>query len=81
MVLNALFDFAVWVFELISSYLPSMQPTLYNLTNTFGDIVSFGVWVIGEDMWLFFLSTVTAWLTFKMIWGVVLFVYRLIPLT
>lgn len=80
MILNLLFDFGIWVFELISSYLPSTAPVLYSFSNTFYDILQFGVWVIGDGMWMLFVTTITGWLSFKCIWGIVLFIYRLIPI-
>lgn len=81
MILEAIFDFGIWLFGLIAETFPSMQPVTYSAVNSLETVLRFGVWVIGEDMWNFFISTVTGWLTFKMGWGVVLFVYRLIPLT
>lgn len=79
MILNGIFDFGIWLFELISSSFPSMGVALYNVADTLGDIVGFGIWVIGDNMWLVFMTSISAWLTFKLTWGIVLFVYRLIP--
>lgn len=80
MVLNAIFDFGVWLFEFIASAFPNSQPMLYNVANTLSDITAFGVWVIGGDMWIVFMTAITGWLTFKLTWGIILFIYRLIPL-
>lgn len=79
MVLNAIFSFAIWVFEMIAETLPGTQPVMYSVANTLGEIAGFGIWVIGDDMWLIFMTSITAWLTFKMTWGIVLFIYRLLP--
>ncbi len=80
MVLNAIFDFGIWLFGLIAESIPSAQPVMYSASTLLRDLLSFGVWVIGEDMWVFFISTVAGWLTFKLGWGIVLFIYKLIPL-
>lgn len=80
MVIQAIFDFGIWLFELIASAMPSAQPVMYNIASSLNDVLGFGVWVIGHDMWIFFVSTVSAWLTFKIGWGIVLFIYKLIPL-
>lgn len=79
MLLNTLFDFAMWLFEVITDLMPSLSPAVYTVNNTLSEVISFGVWVIGSDMWIHILSLVSAWLTFKIAAGVVLFVYRLIP--
>lgn len=79
MVLEAIFSFGIWLFEMIAESLPSLQPAMYNISNTLGEIVGFGIWVIGDEMWLIFMASITAWLTFKLVWGTVLFIYRLLP--
>ena len=80
MVLQAIFDFGIWLFDLIASAMPSAQPVMYSAVSTFNDILGFGIWVIGDGMWEFFIITVSGWITFKLTWGIVLFVYKLIPL-
>lgn len=80
MILELLFDFGFWLFELIAEAIPSSAPVFYNVATTLSDILGFGVWVIGEGMWNGILVSVAGWLTFKLSWGIVLFVYRLIPL-
>lgn len=79
MVLELIFDFGLWLFDLIFSTMPTLEPTLYSLTSTFSDIISFGIWVIGDDMWQFILTYIATWMTFKISWGLVLFIYKLIP--
>lgn len=80
MVLEAIFNFGIWLLDLILGIVPSMAPAVYNATTSFWDIASFGVWVIGDNMWSLLIGTFSAWLSFKLIWGVILFIYRLIPL-
>lgn len=79
MILNLLMDFGFWFFGLIGDLIPASQPVLYSASNLFNDLIRFGVWVIGDDMWNFFVATVAGWLTFKLIGGLFLFIYRLIP--
>ncbi len=81
MVIQAIFDFGLWLFGLIAEVLPSTAPAIYDISTTLGGVLSFGVWVIGEDMWLAILGSISGWLLFKLTWGIVLFIYRLIPLT
>lgn len=45
------------------------------------DIFCYGVWVIGADLMAIVISTITGWLVFKFGAGLVLFVWRLLPLT
>lgn len=80
MVLEAIFDFGLWVFSLIASAMPSMAPVMADTATTLWNFVSVGIWVIGDGMWNTIMVTVSAWLTFKMVWGIILFIYRLIPL-
>ena len=80
MILEILFDFGFWLFELIADAFPSTAPVFYNVAITLSDILGIGVWVIGEGMWTAIIGSVAGWLTFKLTWGIVLFVYKLIPL-
>lgn len=79
MVLEALFDFGIWLFSFFAEFMPSLQPTLYSAASVLGDFLSLGIWVIGEPIWEFIMFTVNAWITFKCTMGAVVFVYRLIP--
>lgn len=79
MILNLLMEFGFWFFGLIGGMFPASQPVLYSASNLFYDLIQFGVWVIGDDMWGFFVGTVAGWLTFKITGGLILFIYRLIP--
>lgn len=44
-------------------------------------ILCYGVWVVGSDLMLIFISTVMGWITFKATVGLVIWLYKLIPLT
>lgn len=45
------------------------------------DIFCYGVWVIGADLMGIIITTITGWLMFKFTAGLVVFVWRLLPLT
>lgn len=45
------------------------------------DIFCYGVWVIGADLMAIIITTITGWLLFKFSAGLILFVWRLLPLT
>ena len=79
MVLNAIFNFGIWIFEMIAEVMPPLSVAMYNTADTLAEVLSFGVWVIGDDMWITFMTLISAWLTFKLTWGLVLFIYRLLP--
>ncbi len=81
MILEAIFNFGLWLFDLIFSAMPSSAPVLYSVASTVEELAGFGIWVIGEDMWFTLINTMLGWLVFKMTWGIILFIYRLIPLT
>lgn len=80
MILELLFDFGYWVFGFITDAMPAAAPVVYNVVTTFHDFIGVGVWVIGNGMWTAILTSVAGWLTFRMVTGSVLFIYRLIPL-
>lgn len=45
------------------------------------DILCYGVWVIGADLMALTIVNITGWLTFKFGAGLILFIWRLLPLT
>lgn len=45
------------------------------------NIMKFGVWVLGADLYMIVITVIFGWLFFKLTSGIVLFIYRLIPLT
>lgn len=45
------------------------------------DIFCYGVWVIGADLMAIVLSSIVGWMTIKFGIGLVLFIWRLLPLT
>lgn len=81
MVLELFFEYGLWLVDYIIEFMPALEPAVIGVTSMFGRLLSFGVWVIGDDMWLAILTNIAAWLTFKLSWGIVLFAYKLLPFT
>lgn len=48
---------------------------------TLGKFASYGSYVVGADLLLIFCGVVLSWSAFKMIMGITLFLWRLLPLT
>lgn len=79
MLLELFFDFGLWIFEYILEFIPALEPALLDLTSLFAQLLRYGIWVIGDDMWLTILTNVSAWFTVKLTVGIVLFCYHQIP--
>lgn len=72
-----------WAFFLIESLFSgfSLISLPVNLINVLVDIMKFGAWVIGADLLGLVIGSIGFWLTFKFTAGLVLFIWRLLPLT
>lgn len=72
-----------WAFFLIESLFSgfSLVSLPVNLINVLIDIMKFGAWVIGADLLGLVIGSIGFWLTFKFTAGLVLFIWRLLPLT
>lgn len=80
MILNGLSDFAIWIVDMIFAGFQAISLPA-NLISVVLDIMKFGAWVVGADLLAIIFGNVFMWLGFKFIAGLILFVYRLIPLT
>ena len=80
MIVEALFGFGGWIIELIFSGFNIITLPL-NLTSALFDIMKFGAWIIGGDLFAIVFGNIFFWLGFKFVSGLILFIYRLIPLT
>lgn len=80
MILQGLASFAIWVLDLIFNgfNLISLPVSFISFLIT---ILEFGAWVVGGAFLSLVFANIFFWLTFKLTAGLVLFVYRLIPLT
>lgn len=52
-----------------------------NLIQALGSFCSYGAYIVGVDLLLVFCSCVLMWATIKGVLGLVLFIWRLLPLT
>lgn len=52
-----------------------------DLISTLGNILVYGVWVVGVDIMALFVSSVLFWWTFKMSIGLIVWVWDKLPLT
>ena len=80
MIIEGLAGFGFWIIELVFSAFNVVTLPL-NLTSAVFDIMKFGAWVIGADLFAIVIGNIFGWLLFKFVAGLILFIYRLIPLT
>ena len=52
-----------------------------DLISTLYTILCYGVWVVGTDVLLLVFTSVMGWLTFKASVGLIIWLYKLLPLT
>ena len=52
-----------------------------NLIQALGAFCSYGAYIVGADLLLVFCSCVLMWMSIKAVVGLVLFIWRLLPLT
>lgn len=80
MIIDGLATFAMWIIELIFSGFQVISLPA-NLVSVVLDIMKFGAWILGADLLVIIFGNIFFWLNFKFTSGLVLFIYRLIPLT
>lgn len=80
MIVEKLFDVILWLVSLIFDGLSLIAlPT--NYITVLLNIMKYGVWVMGLDLFVIFWSCILFWITFKLGAGLILFIWRLLPLT
>lgn len=80
MIVESLLDFSLTLIQGLFSALQFVSlPT--DLLTALLDFFCYGTWVIGADLLGVFVSSVVGMYTFKFTAGLVLFFWRLIPLT
>lgn len=79
MIFQVLIDFAVSLISGLISGLSFFSIPL-DFVNTLATVCVYGNWLVGADVLLLFAGCVSTWFGIKLSAGVVLFVYRLIPL-
>ena len=77
MILEALSDLCFWVFGLLFDGF-SLVTLPMNLVTAVIEIMKYGVWIMGLDLFVIFWSSILFWLTFKLGAGLILFILRVI---
>lgn len=75
--------FVTIVTNLLTSALSAAQVLTIpsDIAGALSTFMAYGNYVVGGDLLLLFATSVTTWMTLKLTVGVVLFVWRLLPLT
>lgn len=80
MIMDGLSSFVYWFIGLLFEGMQVVSlPT--NLMSVLLDFMKGGAWVLGVDLLVLAMTSVIFWLSFKFTAGLLLFVWRLIPLT
>lgn len=79
MIFQVLIDFAVNIISRLIGGL-SFFTIPFDFINVLATVCVYGNWLVGADVLLLFAGCVGSWFAIKITAGVVLFVYRLIPL-
>lgn len=83
MIIEGVIGLAFSIIDMIFSGLAALQfPTLpLNLITVLIDFMKVGAWVVGADLLGIVFSTIIFWLGFKFTAGLLVFIWRLLPLT
>lgn len=75
--------FVTIVTNLLTSALSAAQVLTIpsDIAGALSTFMAYGNYVVGGDLLLLFATSVTTWMTLKLTVGVVLFIWRLLPLT
>lgn len=80
MIVESLLDLTYWFIGLLFEGFQIISiPT--DLLGTLVNFLKFGAWVIGADLLGIVFSSIFFWLGFKFSAGLILFIWRLLPLT
>lgn len=52
-----------------------------DISSTLLTVLGYGAWIMGADMVALVFTTILGWLMFRFVAGVLIFVWRLLPLT
>lgn len=81
MILQAIIDMAVGVLSMLLSGLTGWVTIPTDLMSTIGSITGFGSWIVGGDLLLLLVGSVTFWTATKLSIGLALWLWKLLPLT
>lgn len=80
MVIEGLFSLASWFIRLVFQGFHLVSLPL-NLISVVIGVMRVGAWVVGADLIAITFSTIIFWLSFRFVAGLILFIWRLLPLT
>lgn len=80
MIIESLCSFAIYIVDLILSGFTAISLPV-NLVSFLVNVLEFGAWVVGGDFLALVFANIFIWYGFKLTAGLILFIYRLIPLT
>lgn len=80
MIIEALSNIVFWLFGLMFDGFSIVTLPL-NLVSVLVDILKYGIWVMGLDLFVITWTCIFGWLFAKLAIGLVLFIWRLLPLT
>ena len=80
MIIEGVTCLAFWVVGLLFEGLQVVSLPV-NLATVLIDFMKIGAWILGADLLGIVFATVSFWLTFKLAAGLILFIWRLLPLT
>ena len=81
MVIQAIVDMAVGVLSMLLSGLTGWVTIPFDLMSTLGTITGFGSWIVGGDLLLLLVASVTFWTATKLSLGLALWLWKLLPFT
>ena len=80
MIIEGVTGLAFWLVGLLFEGLQVVSLPI-NLATVLIDFMKVGAWILGADLLGIVFASVMFWLTFKMTAGLLLFIWRLLPLT
>ena len=81
MIAAALVDLVTSLISSLCSLIGDNVSIPSNLVQSLAGITGYGVWVIGADLLGIICGCVLFWLSVKFIWGLIVYIYDLIPMT
>lgn len=80
MIVETLLDFVIYLFMSAISGFEVLKLPL-EIIGVLTNVLQYGVWIVGADVMALVFGTVFGWWTLKATAGLVIFLWKLIPLT
>lgn len=80
MIVEALINVVFWIINRIFSAF-EMIALPVNIASTLIGFMKVGAWVLGPDLLTLCLTSIVMWLLFKSSVGLIVYIYKLLPLT